>query len=625
MGRFAELVSKEELTASEALELRNLADLIESISLDVGSIIGASGKISRLDAGSVRLDNAGMHTYLGGVETGRIARDGDFMLGSNIAAPATTSFAVFTNDQTYNSESIGAGDVLLGDNTASKANILWDKSTGKLEFRGGTTAQGWIDTDGGATFGAGNVVLDAGGIRITSGQSLPNQLKWSSDDSYHPGAIYTTETGTTPNRTSSMTLHSSAEAGGSGGANLLLWCSPGTSGVRSSIQLYSSSQRSRCDVPVADIDNLTTHMEWLHQAEGSANILDGFGMSFDYILEDDNNNVDTVAQMVYQWDDVSADECSTVMYNRDSGSLVEKLRFNKEGVIINDGTLTMKEQAAASGDTEAYGQLWVKSDAPNTLYFTDDDGTDTQLGAGGSEADGWIAAGETWTYASADDPTFTFTIASFDATAKYSVGMKLKLTQTTAKYFFITKVVFDDPGSTITIYGGTDYDLVNAAISGPYYGMVKTPLGFPQDPGKWAVTVTDSTDRQQSNPTQDTWYNLGTTNSQISVPIGLWDLGYFVNAYAQEASSATAQINITLSTGNNTESDADLTTEVALTVTVAHNNIVPVIAMGRRKIVTGASKTTWYLNAMCPQADGEDIRYRNIHGDMTLTAVCAYL
>ena len=48
-----------------------------------------------------------------------------------------------------------------------------------------------------------------------------------------------------------------------------------------------------------------------------------------------------------------------------------------------EGALTLKEQASADGDTAAYGQIWVKSDTPNTLYFTDDAGTDTALGAGG--------------------------------------------------------------------------------------------------------------------------------------------------------------------------------------------------------------------------------------------------
>ena len=39
----------------------------------------------------------------------------------------------------------------------------------------------------------------------------------------------------------------------------------------------------------------------------------------------------------------------------------------------------IKEQAAADTDQAAYGQLWVKDDAPNTLWFTDDVGNDHPL------------------------------------------------------------------------------------------------------------------------------------------------------------------------------------------------------------------------------------------------------
>jgi len=49
-----------------------------------------------------------------------------------------------------------------------------------------------------------------------------------------------------------------------------------------------------------------------------------------------------------------------------------------------EGAVTLKEQAAADTDTAAYGQIWVKTGTPNTLYFTDDAGTDVQLGASGS-------------------------------------------------------------------------------------------------------------------------------------------------------------------------------------------------------------------------------------------------
>ena len=44
-----------------------------------------------------------------------------------------------------------------------------------------------------------------------------------------------------------------------------------------------------------------------------------------------------------------------------------------------EGTMDLKEQAAAGADTGAYGQIWVKNDTPNELYFTDDAGTDTLI------------------------------------------------------------------------------------------------------------------------------------------------------------------------------------------------------------------------------------------------------
>ncbi len=44
-----------------------------------------------------------------------------------------------------------------------------------------------------------------------------------------------------------------------------------------------------------------------------------------------------------------------------------------------EGTITLKEQAAADGDTPTYGQLWVKNTNPCELWFTDDAGLDTQI------------------------------------------------------------------------------------------------------------------------------------------------------------------------------------------------------------------------------------------------------
>lgn len=91
-----------------------------------------------------------------------------------------------------------------------------------------------------------------------------------------------------------------------------------------------------------------------------------------------------------------------------------------------------------------------------------------------SEVDGWTAAGETWTYASA----VTFTVSG-DQTAKYTAGVKIKLTQTTAKYFYVVSSSYGAPNTTVTVTGGSDYTLANAAITNPYYSRAATPSGFP--------------------------------------------------------------------------------------------------------------------------------------------------
>lgn len=87
----------------------------------------------------------------------------------------------------------------------------------------------------------------------------------------------------------------------------------------------------------------------------------------------------------------------------------------------------------------------------------------------------WTAAGETWVYASAT----TITIAG-DKREKYSIGTRIKLTQTTVKYFVIVKVEYASSTTTLTITGGSDYTLLNAAITSPYYSHFVQPVGYPE-------------------------------------------------------------------------------------------------------------------------------------------------
>lgn len=93
-------------------------------------------------------------------------------------------------------------------------------------------------------------------------------------------------------------------------------------------------------------------------------------------------------------------------------------------------------------------------------------------------SDGWQPAAGTWTYASAT----TITVPS-GAASLYQKGDKIKLTQTSDKYFYIVSVADE----LLTVTGGSDYTVANAAITAPYYSKIENPQGFP---AKFSFTST---------------------------------------------------------------------------------------------------------------------------------------
>ena len=84
--------------------------------------------------------------------------------------------------------------------------------------------------------------------------------------------------------------------------------------------------------------------------------------------------------------------------------------------------------------------------------------------------DGWIPVIDTWTYASAS----TITVPS-GAMSIYSVGDKIKWTQTTVKYGVIVAVT----DTLLTIAVNIDYVLTNAVISVIFYSHDASPARFP--------------------------------------------------------------------------------------------------------------------------------------------------
>lgn len=140
-------------------------------------------------------------------------------------------------------------------------------------------------------------------------------------------------------------------------------------------------------------------------------------------------------------------------------------------------------------------------------------------------SDGWNTA-DAMTYAS----TTTVTIAG-DVISKYPKGTKIKLTQTTTKYFVVINATYSDPNTTLTLMGGSDFTVAEAAITDPFLSYESTPQGFPQ----WFAFTANATGF--SSKTQDAgririegthvyiWlYILGTSNANTltcTIPVTL--------------------------------------------------------------------------------------------------------
>lgn len=280
---------------------------------------------------------------------------------------------------------------------------------------------------------------------------------------------------------------------------------------------------------------------------------------------------------------------------------LESLKLGENTTFAACGWTKDEDDMASDSNVHVPTQQSVKA------YVDDNAGT----------TDGWFEAGETWTYASSDDPTYTLTISG-DKTDKYSAGMRIKLTDSGTQYFIITKVAYSDPDTTLTLYGGTDYDLSGGAITNLYYSTQKAPYGFPLDPDKWTVEVTDSTLRTQTNPEDSTWYNLGSVS--INIPIGVWDVSYLVIAKGYISTATAVGVKTTLSTANNNESNSHFTAQsLADSIKTFYTNNF------RKDVLNLAAKSTYYLNTMSIAGSITNIENLNNSVPAIIRARCAYL
>lgn len=139
---------------------------------------------------------------------------------------------------------------------------------------------------------------------------------------------------------------------------------------------------------------------------------------------------------------------------------------NFNDCLQEDGSVPMNNNVALQQkDSSGTARDLLKTDASNVLHVGND--TDT---LSPRNWDGWTEVTHTWTFASAN----SITVPS-GAGDRYKIGDKIKITQTTDKYFYVLAVA----DTTLTVSGGSDYTVANAAITNPKYSKQDNPQGFP--------------------------------------------------------------------------------------------------------------------------------------------------
>lgn len=258
-------------------------------------------------------------------------------------------------------------------------------------------------------------------------------------------------------------------------------------------------------------------------------------------------------------------------------------------------------------------------------------------GGGGGSSDGWTAYSTVVpTRTAADDPVYTLQFAGVDLTTGANAlyeGMPIKWTQNSiVRYGWICDTPTFSTNTTAKIItrldgSSTDYDVLDTstyAISDFYFGLPKQPgLGMPILDSVWTLQTTDANACTKTSPTTSVWYGgtgLSPTGPSLDFPIGAWNFEFGGRVSLTLPSASNAGARLTLSSANNSESNADYTFNAAFSSIVSIG--VPCFKTGYIKVT---SKTTHYLNVLTGSASASSIVLQGNTMKSVIRIVLAYL
>lgn len=236
---------------------------------------------------------------------------------------------------------------------------------------------------------------------------------------------------------------------------------------------------------------------------------------------------------------------------------------------------------------------------------------------------GWrplAVAWDTVAYSAWDSTNKLATITVPDSTV-FTLGQKFRYWQTTGgwKYGFIVKLA---SSTSIILYQGTDYTLNNERIYLPQFSKDEAPDGFPRDPDKWTVKVTN---------TSDTLTAIGTTNVyvndksvSISVPIGEWNISMSGHLSKGMTSASSLDAYGGLSTSPTSASDTELIAQNS--PFGAYTGAQGIAVTIGPKAINLAAITSYYL-VVATRGGGGTVTagFRGGQQITVIKAVCAYL
>lgn len=208
-------------------------------------------------------------------------------------------------------------------------------------------------------------------------------------------------------------------------------------------------------------------------------------------------------------------------------------------------------------------------------------------------SNGWVVDDEVhqWSFVSASAPSFVVSVNA-DVTGYMSAGMKFRVSQSTDQLFFVSKVSSYVGGTTeLTLFGGTNYELADDAITEVAYSRVQAPYGFSLDPEIWIIKLTDTSLRSRASPVADSWYQLDASHA-ITIPPGYWKIGYKTLANCGTVNNSM-DIWTSLSTNISTPSDNEMTNSFSFFIGATGVSFYS--ASSAEKVISLDNETVYYL------------------------------